>query len=211
MKRTIAVLLTLALVLLAVFASAESFTVGIGQFAEHGSLDNCRTGFIEGLASEGIVEGQNLTVLYENAQADMGITQQIAAQFAAKPVDLMVGIATPMAQACFNAADGKIPVIFNAVSDPIASGFVSAETASVPLTVKHQTDCLPERARNSVSKRQLPLTLCTSCGKSAANASHSVCRMISEAVHLRAESSTPVRKARRSAGLRMHPQISVLT
>ena len=26
------------------------YTVGIGQFAEHGSLDNCRTGFLQGLA-----------------------------------------------------------------------------------------------------------------------------------------------------------------
>ena len=25
------------------------YTVGIGQFAEHGSLDNCRTGFLQGL------------------------------------------------------------------------------------------------------------------------------------------------------------------
>ena len=48
------------------------YTIGIGQFAEHGSLDNCRTGFLQGLADEGIVEGKNLTILYENAQADGG-------------------------------------------------------------------------------------------------------------------------------------------
>lgn len=41
-----------------------SYTIGIGQFAEHGSLDNCREGFLEGLAAEGIEEGKNLTVLY---------------------------------------------------------------------------------------------------------------------------------------------------
>ena len=27
-----------------------SYTIGIGQFAEHGSLDNCREGFIQGLS-----------------------------------------------------------------------------------------------------------------------------------------------------------------
>ena len=47
-----------------------SYTIGIGQFAEHGSLDNCREGFLQGLAEEGFVEGENLTVLYQNAQAD---------------------------------------------------------------------------------------------------------------------------------------------
>ena len=76
---------------------------------------------IAGLAEAGIEEGKNLTVIYQNAQADMGITQQIAAQFAAKPVDLMVGIATPMAQACYNAAAGAIPTIYTAVSDPVAA------------------------------------------------------------------------------------------
>ena len=92
MKRMIAVAATLVLTASAAFAAAENYTVGIGQFAEHGSLDNCRTGFVEGLAEAGLVEGDNLTIIYQNAQADMGIAQQIAAQFAAKPVDLMVGI-----------------------------------------------------------------------------------------------------------------------
>ena len=32
----------------------KSYTIGISQFAEHGSLDNCREGFLEGLKEEGI-------------------------------------------------------------------------------------------------------------------------------------------------------------
>ena len=43
-------------------ADGESYTIGISQFAEHGSLDNCRTGFLEGLKEAGIEEGVNLTV-----------------------------------------------------------------------------------------------------------------------------------------------------
>ena len=42
--------------------SEKSYTIGISQFAEHGSLDNCREGFLEGLKEEGIEEGKNLTV-----------------------------------------------------------------------------------------------------------------------------------------------------
>ena len=60
------------------------YTIGIGQFAEHGSLDNCRTGFLQGLADEGIVEGKNLTILYENAQADGGTASQIMNNFLSK-------------------------------------------------------------------------------------------------------------------------------
>ena len=59
----------------------ESYTIGIEQFAEHGSLDNCREGFLKGLESEGIVEGENLTIDYKNAAADMGTAGQISDSF----------------------------------------------------------------------------------------------------------------------------------
>ena len=154
LKRMIAVAATLALTATAAMAAAESYTIGIGQFAEHGSLDNCRTGFIEGLAEAGLVEGDNLTVIYQNAQADMGVAQQIAAQFAAKPVDLMVGIATPMAQACYNAA-GDIPTIFTAVSDPVSAGFADADGKAVG-EVTGTSDALPVAAQLATIRALLP-------------------------------------------------------
>ena len=101
MKRIISVIVCIALILAAAVSFAETYTIGIGQFAQHGSLDNCYQGFVEGLAEAGLVEGENLKIDLQNAQADMGIAQQIAAQFASAKVDMMVGIATPMAQACF--------------------------------------------------------------------------------------------------------------
>ena len=85
----------------------ESYTIGISQFAEHGSLDNCREGFLEGLKEEGIEEGKNLTVKVNNADADMGTASQIAQSFVTDNVDLICAIATPSAQAAYNAANGK--------------------------------------------------------------------------------------------------------
>ena len=64
-------------------SEAGTYTIGVAQFAEHGSLDNCREGFLQGLAAEGIEEGKNLTVLYENAQADGGTASQIVNNFLA--------------------------------------------------------------------------------------------------------------------------------
>ena len=49
----------------------KSYTIGIGQFAEHGSLDNCREGFLQGLADEGIVEGQNLTIHLQKSRFNL--------------------------------------------------------------------------------------------------------------------------------------------
>ena len=155
MKRIISVIVCIALILAAAVSFAETYTIGIGQFAQHGSLDNCYQGFVEGLAEAGIVEGENLKIDLQNAQADMGIAQQIAAQFASAKVDMMVGIATPMAQACYNAAAGAIPTIFTAVTDPVAAGFASADgTAAGEIT--GTSDALPIKAQLETIRAMLP-------------------------------------------------------
>lgn len=59
-------------------AAKDSYTVAIAQYAQHGSLDNCREGFIDGLKQAGFEEGKNLTIEYKNAQADGGLNNQIA-------------------------------------------------------------------------------------------------------------------------------------
>ena len=155
MKRIISVIVCIALILAAAVSFAETYTVGIGQFAQHGSLDNCYQGFVEGLAEAGLVVGENLKIDLQNAQADMGIAQQIAAQFASAKVDMMVGIATPMAQACYNAAAGAIPTIFTAVTDPVAAGFASADgTAAGEIT--GTSDALPIKAQLETIRAMLP-------------------------------------------------------
>ena len=155
MKRIISIIVAIALVCTAAAACAEGYRIGIGQFAQHGSLDNCYTGFVEGLAEAGLVEGENLTIDPQNAQADMGIAQQIAAQFAAEKVDMMVGIATPMAQACYNAADGAIPTLFTAVTDPVAAGFVK-EDGTAAGEVTGTSDALPVEAQLKMIRAMLP-------------------------------------------------------
>ena len=104
--------------------SGVSYTIGISQFAEHGSLDNCREGFLAGLAEEGIVEGENLTVLFDNAQADTGTASTISDNYVSKKVDLICAIATPSAMSAYNSAlNTDIPVIYTAVSDPEAQAW----------------------------------------------------------------------------------------
>ena len=145
MKKLICVVAALVLLMslsLTAAAESEQYTIGIAQFAEHGSLDNCREGFLMGLAEAGIVEGENLTIDYQNAQADMGIANQIAQQFVSNNVDLMCAIATPEAQACYNAADGNIPTIYTAVTDPVAA-MLAGEDGSPVCNATGTSDKLP--------------------------------------------------------------------
>ena len=98
------------------------YKIGISQYGEHGSLDNCREGFLQGLEQAGLVEGTDFEVHYENAGFDDSIATQIGQSFSAEGVDLMVGIATPSAVACYAAAEEKnIPVIFTAITDPVGA------------------------------------------------------------------------------------------
>ena len=102
--------------------AGEIPVIGISQYGQHGSLDNCREGFLQGLEQAGLVEGTDYTIDYQNASFDDNMAIQIAQAFSAEDAALMVGIATPSATACYAAAEDKdIPVIFTAITDPVGA------------------------------------------------------------------------------------------
>ncbi|WP_312428837.1 ABC transporter substrate-binding protein [Lacrimispora sp.] len=137
-------------------SNGTSYTIGVGQFAEHGSLDNCREGFLQGLAEEGIEEGKNLTVMYENAQADGGTASQIVNNFLSKKVDLICGIATPMAQAAYGGAKkANVPVIFTAVTDPFAAALANEDGTPVG-EITGTSDKLPVEKQLEMIRKILP-------------------------------------------------------
>ena len=130
----------------------ESYTIGISQFAEHGSLDNCREGFLEGLKEEGIEEGKNLTVKVNNADADMGTASQIAQSFVTDNVDLICAIATPSAQAAYNAAMEKV---YTAVTNPVEAELATDDKMPVG-AVTGTSDQLPVEAQLKMIREILP-------------------------------------------------------
>ena len=127
-------------------------TIGINQFADHGSLDNCREGFIEGLRQAGFEEGVNVEFEYSNANADPGIANQIAQSHVSTDVDLICAIATPSAQASYNAAmEKEIPVIYTAVSDPVEAGL-----AEEGMNVTGTSDLLPLKEQVAMIRELMP-------------------------------------------------------
>ncbi len=131
MKFAMALALVLAILPLALQATQEKpLRIGIAQFADHPSLDNCRDGFLQGLKEAGFEDGKNISVNYRNAQADMGTAALIASSFVDNGYDLICAIATPMAMTAVNAADGKIPVVYSAVSAPVEAGLAKPDGLS---------------------------------------------------------------------------------
>lgn len=124
-------------------AEGDLPVIGINQYGQHASLDNCREGFLRGLAEAGLVEGVDFEIDYQNAGFDDNIATQIAQNFSANDVALMCGIATPSATACFAAAEDKdIPVIFTAITDPVQakldSGNITGTSDKLPIEAQLQ-------------------------------------------------------------------------
>ena len=115
--------------------------VAIVQYVEHPSLDTIRESTIKALADQGFVEGQNITIDYQNAQADQSNLNSIASKFVGDKPDVIIAIATPAAQS-MAAATSDIPIIFSAVTDPLGAKLVDnvdAPTANVTGT----SDAIP--------------------------------------------------------------------
>ena len=119
--RTIAYGLLLALSVMGLGqAAAEPKTVAITAIVEHPALDAVRDGIMKGLADAGYAEGTDVTFTYETAQGNPATAAQIARQFVGEAPAVIVAISTPSAQAVA-AATKDIPVVFSAVTDPIAA------------------------------------------------------------------------------------------
>lgn len=95
--------------------------VGIIQLIQHDALDQANKGFIDGLAEKGYKDGENIEIEQQNASGKQDTAQQIAGQFVSAKKDLIFAIATPTAQACYNATK-DIPIVFSAVTNPINDG-----------------------------------------------------------------------------------------
>ena len=132
------------------------YKIGLGQFAEHGSLDNCRIGFIEGMKEEGFVEGDNVVYEYDNAQTDGSVASQIYNKYVTQKSDLVLAIATPMAQVAYSiCSDKDIPVIFSAITDPVAADLANPDGTPVG-NITGTSDKLPVEAQLKLITNMFP-------------------------------------------------------
>ncbi|MCR5526936.1 MAG: ABC transporter substrate-binding protein [Lachnospiraceae bacterium] len=136
--------------------AGETKTIGVIQYTTVPSLDNCYEGFVKGLADEGFVEGENLTIDFQNANAEVSTADTEAQTMAQKKYDLIGAIATPAAMSAYGAckADG-IPVVFTAVSDPVSAQLVKSLEKSETICAG-SSDQLPLEAQLKMIRAFLP-------------------------------------------------------
>ena len=102
----------------------DVFRIGISQFITHQSLDATREGFVDELAKQGYIEGNNIEIDLQNAQGEQRNLKTISQQLA-ESSDVVLAIATPSAQSLANTTQ-TTPVIFSAVTDPVSAKLVES-------------------------------------------------------------------------------------
>ncbi|HKL73662.1 MAG TPA: ABC transporter substrate-binding protein [Clostridia bacterium] len=127
---TLLVLCLVTSVFLCTACNDYSKTIGIIQFGNHESLNNCYDGIIIGLEEAGINKDNGYTIDLQVSSFDSSISAAQAQSFANKNVGLVAAIATPSALAAAGAVKGDIPVVYCAVSDPISAGLTEMENVT---------------------------------------------------------------------------------
>lgn len=127
--------------------------IGILQYVEFETLDVARKGFVDELAKEGYKDGDNIVIDYQNAQGDQSNLQTISEKLV-KDNDLVLGIATPAAQA-LSMASKDVPVTFTAVTDPLSAKLVESFKKPGGNTTG-TTDMAPTKKRIALLRKVMP-------------------------------------------------------
>ena len=137
MKKRIIVLAVLITAVFSVFAggtkeekSSSSYKIGLCNYVDDASLNQICENIKKGISDIENKYDVKIEVLEDNCNADSNVLGQIISNFIAEDVDLMIGVATPVAMSMqAQTEDNQIPVLFAAVSDPVGAGIVSSLTS----------------------------------------------------------------------------------
>lgn len=108
---------------LLVSSAAFAQVVSVSSIVEHPALDSVRDGIKQALTDAGYTEANGLKWQFQTAQGNTATAAQIARKYVGDKSDVIVGISTPTSQAIV-AATKSIPVIYSAVTDPVAAQLV---------------------------------------------------------------------------------------
>ena len=95
--------------------------VAIVQQLDHSSLDEIR------MAIESELTAAGYTVEVYNGQNDSSVLNQIGTEVVSEGFDLIIPIATTAAQVMVTSAEGNIPIVYAAVSDPEGAGLTGMD------------------------------------------------------------------------------------
>lgn len=138
-------------------AAADPIHIGVANFGDHPQLNAAIAGFKAALTDAGYVEGKDIDYSVQHVNFDATLVPQMLAKLRSEKPDLILAVTTPVSQMAKNAfADTDIPIVFTAVTDPVAAGLVpswdkggknisgSSDLQDVPATMQFIKKLLPD-------------------------------------------------------------------
>jgi len=97
------------------------YKIGVAYFSSEANQENCLRGFLDGLRTVGFEEGKNLEVTRTHAQGEIANVPAMLKNLESSDTDLIYVMTTPVLGAACSLVTNK-PVVFSAVTDPVAAG-----------------------------------------------------------------------------------------
>lgn len=105
-------------------SSRNKLKIGIVQFALEPNVELCKQGILKALSDQGYDDGQEIEIIYKNAQADFSMINSIMQDLVRRKVDIIVPLSTPCVQSAVQFAGGRedVKVVFTYIFDPFRIG-----------------------------------------------------------------------------------------
>lgn len=114
-------------------AAAEPKLIAIANFGDHPILNEAIKGFKDEILGSGLVEGTDVVFSLDHVNFDTTLVPQMIAKIEASHPTLVLTVTTPVSQNFKNQMGGKgVPLIFLAVTDPVAGGLVPSPDKADP-------------------------------------------------------------------------------
>lgn len=138
------------------WAAATPKIIAIANFGDHPQLNAVAEGFKAEILASGLVEGTDVTFTLDHVNFDTTLLPQMLAKIEATNPALVLAITTPVSQNIKNQMGDKgIPLIFAAVTDPVAAQLVPSWTAG-DTNMSGATDALDINATLAFARKLFP-------------------------------------------------------
>lgn len=112
----------------------KTMKIGMVQFAMEPNVELAKEGFIKALNSNGYFDGENIEIIYRNANADFSMINSIMQDLISREVDIIVPLSTPVVQSAVQMVGNRTKpvVVFTYIFDPYRIGAARSPTDHLP-------------------------------------------------------------------------------
>ncbi|MDW7761985.1 MAG: ABC transporter substrate-binding protein [Acidobacteriota bacterium] len=130
--------------------------IAVANYGAHPIIDTTINAFKERLAELGYRDKESIILLWGSVDGNLNLAPQMISGLLSRGPDVMVAITTPISQAVMKRAQGRIPLIFCGVTDPVGAGLVPSWENHPDSGVTGTSDRWPYAEQMDLIRQLLP-------------------------------------------------------